>query len=165
MHDAELTCRISACRDIAEDRQTLELVLKLFGDIEASATMSTILFPWFPGTLRLWLTISAAPKLTRHSCWSRAGQDPAHNQRRAPVYDSQEDCRRTAEDGEHRAGNLCALARHHAHSALICLFVQDPLQFLIDEGDSMVQIIEFLIGSLFAGLTNSGRSLLLASDR
>jgi len=34
--------------------------------------------------------------------------------------------------------------------------VDDPLQFLIDSGDSMMQIIEFVMGALFAGLLNSG---------
>lgn len=33
---------------------------------------------------------------------------------------------------------------------------QDPLQFLIDEGDSVPKIIEFIVGALFAGLLNSG---------
>jgi cytochrome P450 len=32
----------------------------------------------------------------------------------------------------------------------------DPLQYLIDQGDSMYRIIEFIIGALFAGLLNSG---------
>lgn len=34
--------------------------------------------------------------------------------------------------------------------------VDDPLQFLIDEGDDMMQIIQFVMGALFAGLLNSG---------
>lgn len=33
---------------------------------------------------------------------------------------------------------------------------QDPLQHLIDSGDSMLEIIEFIISSLFAGIVNSG---------
>ncbi|CZR62535.1 uncharacterized protein PAC_12432 [Phialocephala subalpina] len=32
----------------------------------------------------------------------------------------------------------------------------DPLQYLIEQGDSMFRIIEFIIGALFAGLLNSG---------
>ncbi|KUJ10352.1 cytochrome P450 [Mollisia scopiformis] len=32
----------------------------------------------------------------------------------------------------------------------------DPLQYLIEQGDSMYRIIEFIIGALFAGLLNSG---------
>lgn len=32
----------------------------------------------------------------------------------------------------------------------------DPLQYLIESGDSMYRIIEFIIGALFAGLLNSG---------
>ncbi|TVY15052.1 Sterol 14-demethylase [Lachnellula arida] len=32
----------------------------------------------------------------------------------------------------------------------------DPLQFLIDEGDDIKSIIEFIVGALFAGLLNSG---------
>ncbi|KAF8855280.1 cytochrome P450 [Acephala macrosclerotiorum] len=32
----------------------------------------------------------------------------------------------------------------------------DPLQYLIDQGDSITRIIEFIIGALFAGLLNSG---------
>ncbi|ORY18132.1 cytochrome P450 6A1 [Clohesyomyces aquaticus] len=32
----------------------------------------------------------------------------------------------------------------------------DPLQYLLDEGDRMVKVIEFVVGSLFAGLLNSG---------
>src|SRR4051794_11643582 len=34
--------------------------------------------------------------------------------------------------------------------------IDDPLQFLIDQGDPMFKIIEFVVGSLFAGLLNSG---------
>lgn len=33
---------------------------------------------------------------------------------------------------------------------------EDPLQHLIDQGDSVEYIIQFLIGSLFAGILNSG---------
>lgn len=32
----------------------------------------------------------------------------------------------------------------------------DPLQYLIDEGDDVTAIMTFLIGALFAGLLNSG---------
>ncbi|KAF2184121.1 cytochrome P450 [Zopfia rhizophila CBS 207.26] len=32
----------------------------------------------------------------------------------------------------------------------------DPLQYLIDQGDRMFKIVEFVVGSLFAGLLNSG---------
>ncbi|ORY39731.1 cytochrome P450 [Leucosporidium creatinivorum] len=108
-----LTVRIVGCRDIAEDRKTLDLVLKLFNDIEKSATMTTILFPWFPGPAKIKRTISAGRLYMILK----------------KIVDERKKNGTTA---------------------------QDPLQYLIDEGDSMVQIIEFLIGGLFAGLINSG---------
>ncbi|KAF4635641.1 hypothetical protein G7Y89_g2441 [Cudoniella acicularis] len=33
---------------------------------------------------------------------------------------------------------------------------EDPLQFLMDQGDDIQRIIEFIVGALFAGLLNSG---------
>lgn len=41
--------RTVGAKEVAESRELLEHVLSLYHEVEKSATMETILFPWLPG--------------------------------------------------------------------------------------------------------------------
>lgn len=116
-------------KDIADDPALLKKVLGLYEAVEASSTPMTILFPWIPG-----------PSSTLPYYFAdRLVLGPAKFRR-----------------------VVAATRLYFILQGIVSkrektgIKESDPLQHLIDSGDSMRQIIEFIIGALFAGLLNSG---------
>ncbi|TVY34155.1 Sterol 14-demethylase [Lachnellula subtilissima] len=112
----QITMRTVGCSDIANDPVLLEKTLQLYETIEASATATTMLFPWFPSPSVIKRTI-AGGKL------------------------------------------YMIITKIVEHRNKTGIREDDPLQFLIDEGDDVKGIIEFIVSALFAGLLNSGTNL------
>ncbi|KAG9236781.1 cytochrome P450 [Amylocarpus encephaloides] len=109
----QLTIRMVACDDIAEDPELLEKSLHLYQFIESSSTPAVVLYPWFPSSGIISRTI-AGGKLYMMI--------------------------KRIVDNRHKTGQRR----------------EDPLQTLVDIGDGVPRIIEFIVGALFAGLLNSG---------
>ena len=45
----QMTIRIATCRELAEDKQAVQDVIKHYFDMEQSKTPVSVLLPWFPG--------------------------------------------------------------------------------------------------------------------
>lgn len=97
----KLTMRIVGCDEIADDPALLATTLSLFETVEASATATAVLFPWFPSPAIIKRTVAGT--------------------RLYLIFKSVIDKR--VKSG--RRGD-------------------DPLQFLLDQGDSVSSIIEVL---------------------
>ncbi|KAK4542279.1 hypothetical protein LTR36_006932 [Oleoguttula mirabilis] len=109
----QFTMRTVACKEIADDPPLLARTLKMFEDIEGTATPLSIMYPWLP--------LPAKAKRTY------AGAQLYMILKR--VVDA-----RTKEGRRE----------------------DDALQYLMDQGDNITDIITFVLGALFAGQLNSG---------
>ncbi|OHE92810.1 cytochrome P450 6A1 [Colletotrichum orchidophilum] len=112
----KLTMRMVGCDEIAEDKDLLRQVLRIFEGIDAASTASTatkVMFPWMPTVGHLRRVYSGAKMYMILEKVIKERKD-----RGVP-------------------GN-------------------DALQYLMDSGDSTVEMVAFIVGALFAGLINSG---------
>ncbi|KJA23082.1 hypothetical protein HYPSUDRAFT_601084 [Hypholoma sublateritium FD-334 SS-4] len=48
----EMTARLAACRELAEDKQAIRKLIDIYLDLEHGVTAGSILFPWFPSPSR-----------------------------------------------------------------------------------------------------------------
>ncbi|PSK36620.1 hypothetical protein B9Z65_1803 [Elsinoe australis] len=109
----QLTMRTVACREIAEDRATLDKVLHLYEMVESASTPAVVMYPRLP-------TFSMLKRLYGGS-------------RIFMIFDSLiKDRQRTSRRED------------------------DPMQYLMDQGDDTLHVITFVMGALFAGQLNSG---------
>ena len=54
----QMTVRIAACRELAEDKQAIQDIRKYFFDVEQSTTPVSVFLPWFPGPAKRVRTIA-----------------------------------------------------------------------------------------------------------
>eukprot|EP01090_Pellita_catalonica_P001940 TRINITY_DN1163_c0_g1_i1.p1 TRINITY_DN1163_c0_g1~~TRINITY_DN1163_c0_g1_i1.p1 ORF type:complete len:376 (-),score=51.91 TRINITY_DN1163_c0_g1_i1:37-1014(-) len=108
-----LSCRMLCCDEVANDRDLVKKVTKLFWDLQKGGHALPILAPWYPST---------AKRLQK-----KAG---------AEIY-----------------GLLVPIIENRKNSSEP---VNDSLQFLLDEGKSTPEIVQFILSALFAAIINTG---------